>query len=444
MATPGDTFDGNDFLLPDLGEGLEEAEIIEWNVEPGAAVEEGDALALVETGKAQTELMAPRDGVVAKLHVQPGERVKVGSAVVEYAALDGEASTKSHADAKQPEPKAAPAAIEEDDAGSVVGALAASEASDGKPLATPAVRRKARDLNVNLHDVAGTGMGGRITARDVEAAADRYGTTARRPEAKPAAAPATQPALPHEVGSKTIGYGDDDAIHVPIRGLRRTIADRLRESVDRAVHFTVMDEADVTKLESARKRLVTATGIKISLLPFVCAAVAKVLAGEAGMDLTRLNSTVDDAMTDIARHRQVHLGIAVDTSDGLMVPVLRDVRRLGVMEIGEKIAELAAGCRSRSLSTKQLSGGTFTISNFGSYPGGRFATPILNYPEAAILAVGRARDGVVVRDGLMGVGKQLPLSLTCDHRVVDGGTAVGGLNAILQYLQSPDALMPQG
>ncbi len=440
MAGHGETFDGSDFLLPDLGEGLEEAEIIEWLIEPGAEVAEGDPLALVETGKAQTEVLAPRAGVIEALMGEAGDSIAVGKAFVTYGG--GEASEASQAPAETAlEADAQEDELEEDDdAGSVVGALSEAAAGDpGKPLATPAVRKQARDQGVDLRDVAGSGVGGRVTLADVQKAAERYRPQA--PAAKPAGngkqAPVTKSTTPAHYG-----FGDDDAIHVPIRGLRRTIADRLRESVDRAVHFTVMDEADVTALEAARKRLVAATGVKVSLLPFVCSAVARVLAGEAGQDLTRLNSTVDDAMTDITRHKHVHLGIAVDTSDGLMVPVLRDARKLGVMEIGEQIAELAAGCRGRSLSANQLRGSTFTISNFGSYPGGRFATPILNYPEAAILAVGRAREGVVVRGGLMGVGKLLPLSLTCDHRVVDGGTAVGGLNAILQLLQSPDALMP--
>ncbi len=461
MASPGDVFDGNDFLLPDLGEGLEECEIVEWIVEPGAAVEEGDPLALVETGKAQTELMAPRDGVIDKLLVEPGTMVSVGKPVVTYADTSVDAPAKADADAsrsgaasERSEPETAVAttteapAAKREDGGTVVGALSEAANHGDKPQATPAVRKLARDRGVDLSLIRGTGVGGRIVARDVEAAAPQpympqpvSKTGGNGSKHKPGALHGNGKS--DLAGSPRMAADDSDTIHVPFRGLRRVIADRLRESVDRAVHFTVMDEADVTLLESQRRRLVAATGIKVSLLPFVCAAVARVLSGEMGPDLVRLNSTVDDEQHDILRHKTVHLGLAVDTSDGLMVPVIRDARKLGVMELGRRIAETAAACRSRSIPAGELRGSTFTISNFGSYPGGRFATPILNYPEAAILAVGRAREGVVVKGGLMGVGKLLPLSLTCDHRVIDGGTAVGGLNAILQLLQNPDSLMPE-
>ncbi|MEM7809070.1 MAG: dihydrolipoamide acetyltransferase family protein, partial [Planctomycetota bacterium] len=338
MAGHGNTFDGSDFLLPDLGEGLEEAEVVEWLVEAGTEVEEGTPLALVETGKAQTEVMAPKAGVIELLKAEVGDKIAVGSAFVTYGGGEAasEAAPESEANEEPAEEQAE--AAEEGDAGSVVGALSEAAAGDpGKPLATPAVRKQARDKGVDLRDVAGTGVGGRVTLADVEAAAERYRTSQKpRPVQKstPAARGNGKPAAPEAEPRPTIGFGEDDAIHVPLRGLRRTIADRLRESVDRAVHFTVMDEADVTALEAARKRLVAATGTKISLLPFVCAAVARVLAGEAGQDLTRLNSTVNDDMTDITRHKSVHLGIAVDTADGLMVPVLRDARKLGVMELG--------------------------------------------------------------------------------------------------------------
>ena len=473
MARPGESFDGDDFLLPDLGEGLEEAEVVEWMVEEGQLVSEGDTLALIETGKAQTEVICPRDGKVTKLYGKPGDLLKVGGPFLSLPPAD---AADPAAESTQPESDAAAEAggsaeadtetqVEEDqeqereDAGTVVGTLGATAGigEEGKPLAAPAVRALARDLNVELSDIAGSGIGGRIIAGDVKAKAGKAGppsngrhtarpsidpTEAREavepvppsPEAHRRTEPKREPAPQRKPG--------EDVTRIPFRGLRRTIAGRLRESVDRAVHFTVMDEADVTKLEATRRRLIAATGQKVSLLPFACVAVARVLSGEFGYELQRLNSTTDDDNSEIHQHNRVHLGLAVDTSSGLMVPVIRDANTLGVMQLGERIGEVAAGSRDRSLPQSELQGSTFTVSNFGSYAG-RFATPVINYPECGILAVGRMREGVVVKDGMMGVGKLLPLSLTCDHRVVDGGTATNALNQIIQLLQDPDRLLPQ-
>jgi len=169
--------------------------------------------------------------------------------------------------------------------------------------------------------------------------------------------------------------------------------------------------------------------------------VCRVLTGSK--QFARINSTVDDETEEIVQHRAVHLGIATDTEAGLMVPVIRNAQVLGALEISRRIAELARAARERSLSPEQLTGSTFTISNFGSV-GGRFGTPIINYPEAAILAVGRAREGVVVRNGMLGVGKLLPLSMSADHRVIDGATAATALARIIELLQSPEQLMPTG
>jgi pyruvate dehydrogenase E2 component (dihydrolipoamide acetyltransferase) len=202
-----------------------------------------------------------------------------------------------------------------------------------------------------------------------------------------------------------------------------------------------MDEADVSALENLRRKLVAASNEKITLLPFVAAAVCRVLSGRSGFQLNRLNSTVDDEKQEIVQHRSVHLGVATDTPSGLMVPVIRNAEKLGVLEIARHISKIAEGARNRSLPRDQLTGSTFTISNFGSYAG-RFGTPIINYPEAGILAVGRAREGVVVRDGMIGVGRLLPLSLGADHRVIDGGTATTALAKIIELLQNPDELLP--
>lgn len=224
--------------------------------------------------------------------------------------------------------------------------------------------------------------------------------------------------------------------HIPFKGIRRTIANRLRESVNTAVHFTVMDEADVTAIDSLRKEVSAQTGVKMSFLPFVCAAVSKALAGKFGA----MNAIVDETNEEIVEYAAVNLGIATDTESGLMVPVIRDADRMNIVDLAQAIAGIAASARDRSIPRDQLMGSTFTISNVGSHAG-KFATPVINTPEVAILAIGKAYDGVVVRDGQAMVGKVMPLSLACDHRVVDGATAALALAEIVESLQNPESLL---
>ncbi|RMH27155.1 MAG: 2-oxo acid dehydrogenase subunit E2, partial [Planctomycetota bacterium] len=240
--------------------------------------------------------------------------------------------------------------------------------------------------------------------------------------------------IPDPAQRSLLAPGDDTA-RTPFRGVRRTIANRLRESVNTAVHFTVVDEADVTALDDYRRQVTEQTGVKLSLLPFVAAAVCRSLTGRFGA----LNAIVDDQNEEIVQHAAVHLGIATDTDSGLMVPVIRDADRMDPVTLAQQIAQTAAAARDRSIPRDRLMGSTFTISNVGSHAG-KFATPVINYPEVAILAVGKAYDAVIVRDGQPAIGKLLPLSLACDHRVVDGATAALALAEIVQSLQDPASI----
>lgn len=532
--------DPNQFILPDLGEGLEEAELIKWVVSEGDEVEEHQILAEMETDKALVEVPSPRPGKIKTLHGSDGDIIKVGAVFVTY---EGGPDTPAAA----PAPAAPAKAEEREDAGTVVGqvsdSLAGMGSGDGKALAAPAVRRLARDLGIDIDGVAGTGIGGRVTAKDVRNAAENGGATKPTPaptQSAPAApsapsTPAPAPSRPAEVRKplnlpstnvgqsyapqqphapqpsyqpypqQQPGYGyapqpmypyppqpypayppygyappppppgygypqqpmpqqglpaapgyqgpsghrpipapaqqsqvqpGQGEAHIPFKGIRRTIANRLRESVNTAVHFTVVDEADVTALDALRKEVSAQTGVKLSFLPFVCAAVAKSLAGRFGA----MNAIVDEQREEIVQYGAVHLGIATDTENGLMVPVIRDADRMNVVELGQSIVNVATAARDRSIPRDQLMGSTFTISNVGSHAG-RFATPVINAPEVAILAVGKAYDGVVVRDGQAMVGKVMPLSLACDHRVVDGATAALALAEIVESLQNPDSLL---
>ncbi len=487
--------DPNVFLLPDIGEGLQEAEIIRWLVKVGDKVDENQSLAEVNTDKALTEIPSPRPGVIAVLHGQDGEIVKIGDPFVTYVAGNGVAAGSGGGMGLKPVPggavadagqKAAAArggsiqprtteqaeadadhALSHDvpdhteDAGTVVGKVGsdlAGVSADGKALATPAVRRLARDLNIDINTVAGTGIGGRVTEKDVRASAAGGGPalragpstpSTRAPSASAPLAPTSTSSRPAFLSASSTASPSDparravptlpptqDTQRIPIRGVRRNIAAALRHSVNNAVHFNVMDEADVSALDDLRRRLAAASGEKVSFLPFVCSAVARALTSDFGA----LNAWTDDEKSEIVRHRGVHLGIATDTEQGLMVPVVRDVDKMGVLEIGRSVNATAKSARDKTIKREDLSGSTFTISNVGSYAG-RFATPIINYPEVGILAVGRTREGMVVKDGWFRVGKLMPLSLACDHRVVDGATAALALARIVELLQDPEQLM---
>lgn len=458
--------DPNIFILPDLGEGVHEAELISWKVSPGESVQEHQTIAEMNTDKALVEVPSPRAGVIKELFGNPGDILKVGQVAWTYeGAGASQASEPPRAAASSaPARKAQPAAEEREDAGTVVGTMSGTlgaVSGDGRALATPAVRRLARDLGVNIDGVAGTGLGGRVTEKDVRAAAGDGGgrnvaagkgpvasapgslrdaslaTTVSprqapqdlvesRPAAMAPAASSRSTLVPIPGGSET---------RIAVRGVRKNISLRLRQSVDRHVHFSVMDEADVTALDDVRKRLGAASGEKLSYLPFIVSAVCRAL-----KQFPMLNALVDDEKEEIVRYGVVHIGIATDSDQGLSVPVIPHADAMGVLEIGRHISEVARMVRDRSVPRDRLMGSTFTISNVGSYAG-RFATPIINYPEVGILAAGRVREGVVADRGAIRIAKLLPLSLTCDHRSVDGADAARCLALIMELLQSPEGLV---
>lgn len=431
--------DKSHFILPDLGEGVHEAELIKWRVKPGEAVEEHQTIAEMETDKALVEVPTPWAGVIKELKGEPGDIINVGSILVTYDISGGAAPQPQAAGAagRDAGGTAAAESAEREDAGTVVGNVsgeltisqrfarrqdtANGKTAAGKALATPAVRRIARERGVDIHQVPGTGRGGRVTASDIEAFAGG------RAPARTAAPAAPRP---------TIAVPTDGiAERIPFRGVRRKIAQALDLSVKTAVHFTVVDEVDVTALDAKRREYARVLGQKLSLLPFICIAVCKALRKHPA-----INANVDDANEEILLKSVINLGIAVDTDHGLMVPVLPNADQMSLAQLTENVGELAKQCRDRTVPRENLSGGTFTISNVGSY-GGMFATPIINYPEVGILAAGRAFEKVLTKDGTFYAGKVLPLSLSCDHRVVDGAEGARFLNTVRRLLEEPGTLI---
>ncbi|HEX9420694.1 MAG TPA: dihydrolipoamide acetyltransferase family protein [Methylomirabilota bacterium] len=419
------------FVLPDLGEGLVEAEIRAVLVHEGDVVKEDSPLLEVETDKAQVEIPSPFAGRVEKIHVEPGQTVKVGQPLVSFADAGGAAA---------PAPSAAPAAAPVAPA----PRPAASERADGGPVAAaPSTRRLAREMGVDLHAVRGTGPGGRITDDDVRASAGKPAAAPAAPAravapagpAKPLAMPLAKAGLEPPPLPKFEQWGPVD--RQPLSHLRRTIAERMALSAALVPHVSHFDKVDITDLnaivtrsfEAAKQREITLT-----LTSFILKAAALAL-----HEHPQFNASLDARAGELILKRYCHLGIAVATDRGLIVPVIRDVDKKPVMELARELAALAQRVRDGKAALDDLRGGTFTVTNIGAL-GGTGAIPIINYPEVAILGVARGREEPVVRSGQIVVRTMLPITLTFDHRVADGADGARFAQAIIRRLEAPETL----
>ncbi len=432
-----------DFVLPDLGEGLTEAEIRQVLVREGEVVREDAPLLEVETDKATVEIPSPMGGRVEKIHVRPGQTVKVGQVLVTFA--DGAAPTgKQAADAL--DPRHTPAVVT--GTGRAAPAPAApTEAParrEGPVPATPATRRLARELGVDLRAVNGSGPGGRVTDEDVRAAtAPPSAPSAPAPSGRaPAASPPAVAKPLARVGveppplPRFEQWGPIE--RQPLSHLRRTIAERMTLSATLIPHVTHFDRADITDLDALIRRKLEAgkaQGVTLTLTSFLLKAVALSL-GEH----PHFNASLDPAAGELIVKRYVHLGVAVATERGLIVPVIRDVDKKPLIELQRELGALAQRVRDGKATLEDLRGGTFTVTNIGAL-GGTGAIPIINYPEVAILGVARGREEAVVRDGAIVPRLLLPLSLTFDHRVADGADGARFASAIVRRLEHPDELL---
>jgi pyruvate dehydrogenase E2 component (dihydrolipoamide acetyltransferase) len=425
-----------DFKLPDLGEGLTEAEIVKVLVAEGDRVQEDQPVLLVETEKAQVELPSPFEGRVAKVHVRAGQRVKVGSVLVSFG--DGVA----------PAVPAPPAAVAPAPATPVSAAPAPAPGRTGAPpAATPATRRLARELGVDLASLTGTGPGGRISDDDVRGAASggqaaAVAAAGPRPaappaapaepfEARPLAAPVALPPLP-----RFEQWGPVE--REPLRAVRRRSAEHLALAWAAIPHVTQHDQADITDLEAMRRRQaprLREAGGELTLTVLLVKACARLL-----RDHPRFNASLDHQTGELVLKRYYHVGVATDTPSGLVVPVVRDADRKPIRELAVELARLVARTREGKATLEDLRGSTFTVTNTGSL-GGTGATPIINYPEVAILGVGRGRELPVVRDGQIVPRLVLPLSLAFDHRVIDGMEAARFSTDLVRLLEDPERLL---
>jgi pyruvate dehydrogenase E2 component (dihydrolipoamide acetyltransferase) len=421
-----------EFRLPDLGEGLTEGEIVKWLVKTGEPIEEGQVFVQVETDKAVIEIPSPRKGVVLKLGAAEGDTVQVGAVII----VIGEAGEKAPAAPKPSAEKPRPSvgvvgeleeAPEEKEPRKAEPPSERPSAPRGSVLAVPMVRRLARDLGVDLKALSGTGPQGRITKEDVQRAA-------KEKERKPAGA------SPAEKTSKSIGKSDAYGFgeRVPLRGMRRTIAQAMVKSKTTIPHAAGIDEADITSLVALKARAKERAAqkkIHLTFLPFVMKAVVAAL-----QEHPYLNSSLDEESSEIVLKKYYNLGVAVDTKDGLMVPVVKEVRTKNIFQLAQELAELSEKARLRTIDLADLKGGTFTITNFGAM-GGIFGFPIIHHPEVAILGLGKITEKPLVVEGKIEIRKVLPLSLSFDHRVVDGAEAVRFMNTVIELLEDPGMIL---
>ena len=413
-----------EFLLPDVGEGLREGEVVKWHVAPGDTVDADQIIVDVQTDKAIVEIPSPVSGTIVSLGGEPNDVLPIG-AVLAVIATGAAASAPSgqspEAPAESIEAPQAPAP------GSTPLAPGAAPASKpvGRALASPATRKLARTLGIDLTQIRGTGSRGQITRADVE----RFAQRGQAPAAAPAAAMPPAPTVPAPVG--------EDRVE-PLRGLRRQIAMSMEQAWRRAPHIFSMDDIDATELVRARASLndeLGLRGIKLSYMPFfVKACVAALMAHP------RFNASLDMEREEIIYRHRYNIGVATATPDGLIVTVVHDADRKGLVEIGEEISSLRALARERRVSLEQLSQGTFTISNYGSY-GGLMGTPIIRPPEVAIAGFGRLHEAVVPVDGQPAVRMRLPFCVSTDHRINDGEHMGAFIDVMTRTLQDPVRLL---
>lgn len=402
-----------EFKLPDLGEGITEGEVVSWKVKEGMEVEEHQVVMEVETDKAIVEVPSPKKGKVVRIGKAEGEVVKVGETllVIEVEGAVEEPVEKKAAEEERARPPSY----------SVVGTMPEKE----EVLASPKARALARELKVDLSMVSGTGPGGIITEDDVRGAG-----VARKPEE--VSLPAPEVTEVRKEAPKADKYGAVERI--PIKGVRRSIAKNLLASQRTAAFVTGMDEADVTELWDLRvreRRVAREKGIHLTFLPFFMKAVQHALAAHPAF-----NASVDEERNEIILKKYYNIGVAVTTPDGLMVSVVKNVEKKTILELAVELQELSKKARDRKITLDELKGSSFTISNYGSF-GGIYATPIINYPDIAILGTGKISEKPWVKDGSIVIRKILPLSLTFDHRVVDGADASMFLSKVVKYLEDP-------
>lgn len=433
--------------LPELGEGVTEGELVKWLVKPGDKISPDQTVAEMMTDKATVEVPSPSAGVVKELKAKEGEVVEVGQTmlVIETDGATASAPTTKAAPAPSPAAKPAAAPVPSAMAMKPAGSQALAPktgggngmdihppVTDAKVLATPATRRLAREMGVDLNQMKGTGVAGRVTRDDVQhsgAGATVAGTPSYQ-----------SPGIPRPAYQGPAGALEE---RVAIRGIRKKIAENMQMAKHIIPHITLADEANVTALVSMREELKAQgekLGVKITYLPFVMKALIAAI-----REFPMLNASIDDAAHEIVYKKYFNLGFAADTPNGLVVPVIKNADQKTIAQLSKEITELAKKARDGKLALDEMKGATITITNIGSI-GSTYATPIINHPEVAILGMYKIQEKPVVKrgpDGAVGIDviKTMNFTVTSDHRLIDGAVAARFLQAFIGRIENPGVLM---
>jgi pyruvate dehydrogenase E2 component (dihydrolipoamide acetyltransferase) len=417
-----------EFKLPDLGEGMHEAEVVQWLIKPGDTIKLDQTMVKVETDKAIVEIPSPVAGRVAEIRVQDGEVARVGDVLVVF-------ETPTNGDGSKPSTSAGAAGAPASVPASTSSAAPQTPVTKQRVLAAPAVRKLAFELGVDLEQVTTSQPNGRVTIEDVRAYVEQAKVVSTPPaEQKETVQPAPQ--LMPAVAQKPEQPVQDE--RQPLTGLRKRIAEHMERSWRIIPHATAFDEVDGEALASLREALKPAAekrGVRLTYIPLLIKLLVPLL-----REFPIFNASLDDERREIIFKRSYHIGVATASPEGLLVPVLRNADHLTLLEIASNVERLVEGARKRTLSLPELSGSTFTLNNVGSF-GGSSGTPIINHPEVAILAVGRLQDKAVVRQGAIIARPVMPLALSFDHRVIDGAMAGAFLARFKELVENPQQLM---
>ncbi|KKI93796.1 branched-chain alpha-keto acid dehydrogenase subunit E2 [Bacillus sp. SA1-12] len=433
-----------EFKLPDIGEGIHEGEIVKWFVKPGDKVEEDDVLAEVQNDKAVVEIPSPVKGTVTEVNVEEGTVATVGQTIITFDA-PGYENLKFKGDHGDDAPKAEEKTEAQVQATAEAGQEVKKEEAEvqkeaevdpnKRVIAMPSVRKYAREKDVDIRQVSGSGKNGRVLKEDVDSFLQGGGVS----EAAPAQSEVA-PAAKEEKQAKAVAVpeGDFPETREKMSPIRKAIAKAMVNSKHTAPHVTLMDEVDVTNLVAHRKQfknVAAEQGIKLTYLPYVVKALTSAL-----KKYPVLNTSLDDKTEEVVQKHYYNIGIAADTEKGLLVPVVKHAERKSVFEISDEINGLATKAREGKLAPNEMKGASCTITNIGS-AGGQWFTPVINHPEVAILGIGRIAEKPVVRDGEIVVAPVLALSLSFDHRMIDGATAQNALNHIKRLLNDPQLIL---
>ncbi|ETT46514.1 MULTISPECIES: 2-oxo acid dehydrogenase subunit E2 [Paenibacillus] len=432
-----------EYRFPELGEGLHEGEIIKMHIKAGDKVTDDDIIMEVQNDKAVVEVPCPVNGTVLEVLTKDGQVCRVGEVVAIIAAegdvpeQEGHASAEADAAKGSANTTSSPAATSPADA-KEGGSAGVTPAPDRDVLATPSVRKFAREQKVDISKVNGTGKGGKIIREDVEAFLKGGSTPAAPAAAAASEAPKAAKTEAKAAPAAASGNVSLEEERVPFKGIRKAISNAMVKSAYTAPHVTIMDEVDVTELVAFRTRMkpiAEKKGVKVTYLPFIVKALVA-----ASRQFPALNAMIDEEAGEIVYKKYYNIGIATDTPNGLIVPVIKDADRKSIWMIASSITDLAVRGRDGKLSANEMKGSTISISNIGS-AGGMFFTPIINFPEVAILGTGRISEKAVVKNGEIVVAPVMALSLSFDHRIIDGATAQNFMNYIKSLLNNPELLV---